>query len=266
VKLIYEMRRAFFHARILPRLLTRLENGMEVWRDFRAGRQPARLVLRGGPTIHLREQDEGFALFWEIYVDNCYLRPGFYRPAPGDTILDLGANIGVFSIQCQHAATGVRIHAVEPNPATFGQLRLNVSANRLDAAISTYNLAVSDAEGTLYLEEAGFAGHQALNAAGRGVPVPCVTLDQLFATAGIDRVDLLKIDTEGAEVAIVAGASRGLWYRVRRVVIEYHENVNPGCGRDLLRQLTDLGYTCESIPIPRYPNLGIIYATSPAVT
>jgi len=245
----------------LVQLLRHLTNGWEVWRQLKRGSPITRLTLRSGPTIHARPEDSAFGLFWEIFVDRCYLGRDFYHPKPGDTVVDLGANIGVFVLQCQHTTPGVRVHAVEPNPPTFAQLKHNLADNRLEHSVAVYPLAISGNHGSLYLKQGvPVSGHQQLLTSGDGDPIPCITIEGLFAHAGIEHCDLLKIDTEGAELAIVEGASRDIWPLIQRVVLEYHDNIHPGCGERLHHYLTRMGFASQIKPTPGFPHLGMIYA------
>jgi FkbM family methyltransferase len=254
------LRRSLFLTRVYFRLARRLENPGEVLRAFRDGRPVPRLAVRGGPTIEARPNDGAFGIFWEVFVERCYLQPGFYRPAAGDTVVDLGANIGVFTLQCA-ATPGVRIHAVEPAPGTFAQLRRNVTANCHDAAITVHRLAIAEKAGELFIDETDDSGHQQLVEDRAGAPVACLRVDEFFDQVGIDRCALLKVDTEGAEVGIVAGPPRDFWGRVDRLVIEYHDSLHPGAGDEVLRLLGERGYACRRHPIRGYPDLGLIYAT-----
>ncbi len=252
--------------RVLLGLVRHVHNWREVWRCRKRRQAVERIALRRGPTIFGRATDDAFGLFWEIVVERNYTHRWFYRPRRGDTVVDLGANIGVFALECQRLAAGVRVLAAEPNPQTFRQLRRNVDANGLDGTVHAWPVAVGRERRPLYLKPgADTSGHQELVPEGAGEPIPCETLDDFFARAGIDGCELLKIDTEGAELDIVAGASAALWQTIRRVVIEYHDNVHPGAGAQLERRLAALGYDCRRVPTPGYPHLGHLYAVRPAL-
>lgn len=251
------VRGKLFSLRILVQCTRHLTNGVDVWAAVRRRRPVTHLALRGGLVIHARPEDDGFGLFWEIIAERCYTGRVFYRPQPEHTVVDIGANIGVFVLECQRRAPGIRVHAVEPAPTTVAQLRANLEANRLAERVTVHELAVSDAEGTLHLTPgADLTGHQVLNKRGAGPEIPAVTLDGLFARAGIERCDLLKIDTEGAEMDIVHGASPEVWPRVGRVVIEYHY---PGYADAIASRLTDLGFRTRVAPTPGEPHLGLVY-------
>lgn len=254
------LRRTLFLARVYGRLAMHLKNPGEALRGFRDNRPIRRLVVRGGPTIEARAEDDAFGIFWEVFVQRCYLRPGFYRPAAGDTIVDLGANIGVFTLQCA-STRGVRIHAVEPAPGTAAQLRHNVRVNRRDDIVTVHPLAISGRAGVLYAAATDASGHQPLVGEPVGDPIPCLRLDEFFDRAGISRCALLKVDTEGAEVEIVAGPPREFWDRVDRLVLEHHDDLTPGAGALVLRLLGERSYRCQRVPVDGYPGLGLIYAT-----
>jgi FkbM family methyltransferase len=254
------LRRTLAPIKVGVQYLRHLDNGWEVWRAVRAGRPVTRLAVRRGPVIHARPQDPATFVFEEIFVGACYEPPGFPPIEPGQTVVDLGANIGVFTLRCQFLAPGVRVHAVEPDPSTFAQLQENVRRNGLEASVTTHHLAISDSSEPLFLEPTDINAHRSLSHTPHGDPIPAMALDAFFAHAGIDRCDLLKIDTEGAEIAIIEGASRDFWPRVDRLAIEYHHNDTRGTAERLRRYLEGLGYQCEGETNPAYSH-GLLFAS-----
>jgi FkbM family methyltransferase len=141
--------------------------------------------------------------------------------ARGGVVIDGGANVGGFSLT---AASVVgpegSVHAVEAAPATAALLRRNVLANP-HHAIHVHELALADVEGELELTafEAG-SGMSSLAALDGGsvVRVRATTLDAL--TASLPRVDLVKLDLEGAELRALQGARRLLAERRPALLIE----------------------------------------------
>ena len=124
---------------------------------------------------------------------------------PGMTFVDVGANIGYFTLLA--ASLGARVIAYEPTPAVFERLRQNVALNAFDN-VALVNAAVVDQPGLLALYESP-DDPEANNLFGDGnhsVKVPAVSLDDDLATRGVEKVDLLKIDAEGAEPLVLAGA------------------------------------------------------------
>lgn len=141
---------------------------------------------------------------------------------PGATAVDVGANVGAFAAPLARAvAPGGRVHAFEPLAATRRRLERTIELNRLGDVVVVNAAAVSDAPGSaeLHLYGAGYeswsslAGRTIAEAGGERAPserltVPTVTLDDYAAEAGIDRIALLKVDVEGGEERVLAGAAR----------------------------------------------------------
>lgn len=131
---------------------------------------------------------------------------------PGDAVIDVGANIGLYSLLAASRTGAGRVIALEPHPVAANRLRENVTLNglqnidvrceaagpesgvaRLTANLDTINHIVEDAVTT------------------DSISVPVVTLDDL-ANPG-DQVALVKVDAEGFEAAVLAGAHRLLGER-----------------------------------------------------
>jgi FkbM family methyltransferase len=125
--------------------------------------------------------------------------------------VDIGANVGIHTLHAARlvGATGV-VHAFEPDPKTFEILTQNVQANGLQASIQLHQQALLDRNGELPLyRAAGMSTWNSVFAGNDGRPsviVPCVTLDE--ALAGTSRIDVIKLDAEGAEPAILRGMNR----------------------------------------------------------
>jgi FkbM family methyltransferase len=194
---------------------------------------------------------------------------------PGDTVFDVGANIGLFSLAAyDHCERKLRIYAFEPVAAIFEVLRANIRRNtadghvqvlpfglshRAEAVALTYyprapvlSTAYPDKEADLrmvedivlnniiHLREAPVAVRclrwipkvlrvplvrYSLGWALRTKTVICQmrTLSQFVADRGIERIDLLKIDVEKAELDVLLGIEDEDWVKVRQVVVELHD-------------------------------------------
>jgi FkbM family methyltransferase len=129
----------------------------------------------------------------------------------GMSVVDVGANVGYYTLLLSRLVgeTGV-VHAFEPDPDLFHALVHNVTSNRL-ANTKVVSSAVGDEVGSATFVRArhrmgGFVGRtpEALSL-GEPVAVETVTLDYYFAALGSQRVDLIKMDIEGGELAALAG-------------------------------------------------------------
>jgi len=128
-------------------------------------------------------------------------------------LLDVGANIGTTAIAALVDHGFERVLAFEPAHENFRLLRANTALNELKDRMQTFEVAVSDEEGSAILDvsSANAASHWLVPGGSEGpgrTRVPTARLDRLLDTAGIvpDDVDLLWIDVEGHEGHVLAGA------------------------------------------------------------
>lgn len=133
------------------------------------------------------------------------------------TVLDVGANTGLYSLIAVTAHRSVRAIAFEPVPEIAALMRTNVRANRASRRISLHETAIGDhiGQAELHLPPAQLDGTIETSASlesdfketiDRVLTVQASTLDQAWAAAGRPTVSLVKIDVEGAEPRVLAGA------------------------------------------------------------
>jgi FkbM family methyltransferase len=163
--------------------------------------------------------------FQEIYQDKTYEQHPDFVTRAGWVVLDIGANVGVFAVQ--QARRRARVYAFEPNPKCLSRLRKTVAANRLTGQIQVLDFALgaSPSFGTLLAADdvtclgAVLPDEEPSADPQRDIRIEC--LDNVAATLAIEHIDLMKIDTEGAELAVLRGSVDTL-HRVDRIVLEYH--------------------------------------------
>lgn len=133
----------------------------------------------------------------------------------GTVAMDVGANIGATAlIMSAHVGSGV-VHAFEPGRSTFDLLRRNMAANSASNVVC-HPYALSDQPGEMGFAENSAYGH--LTPAGESSTTVAVhTVDQMVEALDLQRLDLLKIDTEGFEPQVLAGA-RAAIERFRPVI------------------------------------------------
>lgn len=162
------------------------------------------------------------------------------------TFLDIGANIGGYSLYlASRAGSGARIIAIEPQPEVFGQLSYNIRLNPF-GNVKAIEAAVADRNGelTLFLDpkNKGEASVKIVSAdEARQVKVPARTLLDVALAEGLDHIDAIKLDVEGAEDIIMKRffmeAPESLWPKA--IVVERGEE---RWGMDLLGLLKEKGY------------------------
>jgi FkbM family methyltransferase len=255
LKRIVHRLRAIRNRRVFRRDLV---NADEAWAAVHRGARGVPLRFRDGATLTGTAWDDVVGIYFEIFVERCYTPRWFYRPAAGDTVLDVGANVGAFTLFLTRAAPGIRVEAFEPHPVTFATLQTNLTNNAIGTGVTAHNTAVGRGGVVRFARAAGLdSGHQAATADGDGDEVPCVTLEAA-ASAVPGPIALVKVDTEGAEVEILESAPAGVWARVARVVVEYHTLAKRHA---VVRCLSGHGYATHVVPARGYEHhLGLVYA------
>jgi FkbM family methyltransferase len=149
---------------------------------------------------------------------------------PDSVVFDIGANIGVFALVMSRLAPRGRIYAFEPAPETFGYLVRNLEDNGA-GNVTADPRAVYDEGGHLSFEfNPAFPSASFVSGAGDlagGGGVEAVRLDDYVKEQGIDRVDLIMIDAEGAEPAVLRGAAGTIARHDPALLVE----INPTCLR-----------------------------------
>lgn len=170
----------------------------------------------------------------------------------GALALDVGANVGMYSLVLAAAHPRGRVWSFEPNPTTAAALRSNVARNALPN-VTVIEAALSDraGEATLFDAGTGDSGKFSLRGGGRGFVVPVVTLDAQLAAHDGD-VSVLKMDVEGFEPEALLGAAATLEAKLPHLVVEltprWYVDKQPALSRalDLLRrcgyQTFEIGY------------------------
>lgn len=124
-----------------------------------------------------------------------------FSPATPPVILDLGANVGAFVRWAVKRWPGCTIHAYEPQPSNFALLKRTVEIYGAGHEIHLNRLAVADKTGTFRLFKAGInCGEWSFM---RTSPDNVSVLVKAIAARDLPKADILKIDTEGAEVMIL---------------------------------------------------------------
>jgi len=134
-----------------------------------------------------------------------------YEPRRGDVVVDAGAGVGSeLRVLAGLVGPTGRVVAVEAHPNTFARLEELRSVNHL-ANVTTVHAALMDSVGVVEITTRERSEtNTVVEREASSVRVPAVTLDELLERLGVDRVDFLKMNIEGAEVNALKGFSRGL--------------------------------------------------------
>jgi len=188
-------------------------------------------------------------MYNEIFEGREYLRSGI-KLGDHDTILDVGANIGVFTMYLLTNLESPNVHAFEPVPDTFEALRRNIERYPR-ANVHIYNTGLgasadSSMAMTFFPNMTGNStAYPEMQAAQREIlsqaftseellliytceeiTVPSTTLSCFIRKNALDRIDLLKIDAEGCEVDILNGIEADHWPLILQLAMEVHNETN----------------------------------------
>lgn len=167
---------------------------------------------------------------------------------PTDTIIDIGGHIGSFSIWAAKQAHQGKVFTFEPNPENFLMLKENKEINQI-LNLEIFNLAVSDSIGeiTLFNSVHQNMGHSIYEKhLLHQTIVKTISLDEILKANQIEKVDLLKIDAEGAEYPILLNTSPAVLQKIDKIILEYHDYLSHGYTyQDIKKYLEANGFTVQ---------------------
>lgn len=231
--LVRELRRALTPAAGASTRMVRIARGLKMEVDVRSS-VGSEIYYRGSCEINV-------ARFIERTLTS------------GQVLLDCGANIGEMSLRASRiVGPEGRIYAVEPSPGTAAMLRKNAALNQVrNIEVLEVALSSHDANSTFFMGAGSHSQTSSLwqprDYAGEQTEVRSMTLMTLLAENRISQIDLIKLDIEGAELAVLQSAGPGL-KRLDRfpvLVFEYNKRVADRVGwklNDVLDVLVPLGY------------------------
>jgi FkbM family methyltransferase len=192
----------------------------------------------------------GFHLFIDGIYEPTEIRWILSRLVPGSVYVDVGANIGGLVVPvARHVGPAGRVVAIEASPRIAKYLADNVSVNRLANVTVCAVAADSESRGSVPFYEASSAqfGMGALTPfyGGTAIAVRSERLEDLLESLGIDHVDVLKVDVEGFEGHVLAGAEKLLHGpHPPDILFEYYDWAERAAGTpgDAQRLLVDAGY------------------------
>lgn len=169
---------------------------------------------------------------------------------PDSTVIDVGANVGMYSIFFARIAERSRIFSFEPNEATRTVLQDNIILNGIDDRVEVLSYALSDSDSDAFLvcpEGRDAFAFLTDNDEEDSIPVKMMKLDTFVSNRNIDRVNLIKVDIEGAELLFLKGAECTLRDQRPVIVFELAHRWTSRFGyipSDVIRWLGDRDYVC----------------------
>jgi len=180
------------------------------------------LELRNGLRYRIRPGTTDLSVVNEAAILNPYLSRGCLQITEDAIIVDVGANIGDFAVQVAHLCPRGQVYAIEPISENVQMIMHNNRLNGL-SNIRAVQLALGADEGELEIHLAGSASSAYFREqASTTENVRVTTLPRLMRELGIDHIDLLKLDCEGAEWDILRTCDEIL-HSIKQICIEFHQ-------------------------------------------
>lgn len=213
-------------------------------------RLPGNIYMKVHPGEHIQQQ-----LFWYGYYEKTVGIILKKLLKPDSIFIDVGANIGYFSLLAALQSPKGSIIALEPVSYLFNSLRENISLNKF-SNIEAINIAAGDKEENrlIYLSGADNTGMSSFqkpaNYSEKNETVKVVTLDSLPDNLKLSRVDIIKIDVEGNELAVLKGMKEIASRFQPHILIELNPQTLSYFNHstdDVLSYATELSYTAFKI-------------------
>lgn len=186
-----------------------------------------------------------FMIIHSIWHRYPYSINRFYKLQKGDIVLDIGAHIGIYAVYAE--SQGAKVYAYEPEPENFAVLQKNIKLNNCSNIIAFCEAAGGKPGKRLLYSfptdstaASFFENSDPIHKPIKSAAVEAKTLAQMLEQNGLDRVDLLKVDCEGAEYEFLFETPPSVFQKIRNLSIEYHRGAKP-----ILDFLQNLGFECR---------------------
>lgn len=215
--------------------------------------------VHGGTLDIANQYGWDYAIYHEIYNLLDYSRYGV-QIQPGDTVVDLGGNIGIFTRYAYQMGAS-KIVTFEPDRRYFEILKLNAPSNA-----TLFNAAIGNTLDTLTLTESDHLGGSNLwhpnDPEVNQYSVNVYTLNYILDNRLIEKIDFLKIDIEGSEIIALEGIRDEHLSKIRNIVVEYHHEhlkFDENLRANFVARLTQLGFNSHLLFCGHNNALQLIY-------
>ena len=208
--------------------------------------------------IKIRKKSTDLMALIHVWLIEEYKKPGFEINS-NDTVVDVGAHIGLFTLYASQFCTSGKIFSFEPIKENYELLIENIKLNHLDQ-VKPFNTAVSssDTPVKLFINE-DKSGHSMFSQSSHSVMTASISLQKFFDENRIDTCNFLKLDCEGAEYEIIKNFPLEYFKKIDKIIIEYHmADSHPELLSELKEILTNGKFNIETKTL--FPDIGFLYA------
>ena len=207
-------------------------------------KKPIHFQLRNGGSFNVVDFMTLY-IYKEIFVDGCYDRVELPQYP---TIIDVGANTGLFSLRMKQLYPHSTIYCFEPLPSNIEELRRNINGSHLsNVTIIPQGMGGTTRKEKLFIHDHNIGGHSIIASkvpdSKRYEHISILSIKEAFRDLGIVKCNLLKLDCEGAEYEIIKNIDHELSAQIDEIIFEPERSLY---GIDeLIQHLSTLGFTVE---------------------
>ena len=201
----------------------------------------------------------------ETFLDAFYTKYGM-PIQDGWTVIDIGAGIGDFSIYAAYGNPNSTIYAYEPFIDSYELLNENLRLNNIEN-VNPFQIAIWSTDGELLLDDSNGEPLQITSRKtdvdgeqGQKKMVQAMSLLSIFEEREVEKVDLIKLDCEGAEYDVLMKAPSAVFDKIDRIIMEYHDLDSDHNYQRLLPFLEDQGYHVQRFKNAVHDHIGYLYA------
>jgi FkbM family methyltransferase len=196
-----------------------------------------------GKKVHIRKGSTDFKVFKQVMAFGQYNYNGQNGGSPVETIIDLGANVGISAVYFKTKYPNAQVIAVEPEKKNYEQMVKNLSGF---SNVYPLNNAIwyENKEQEIYDGGRGAYAFRIVEANGEKVgTTTCITINDIVKKYNLKTIDILKVDIEGAEKELFIYNYKNWLPMVRCIMIELHDGDHPGCTSAFFRAIADREFT-----------------------
>ena len=179
-----------------------------------------------------------------------FIRENYGKIENPSVIVDIGANIGVFSIYAAAEAKNAIIYAFEPVQSNYDLLLQNIKNNALSDRIKTFKLGIASKAGTRKIRLSSCTMHSMVDDGTNQKTdnIDCITLADIIKKNRLSKIDLLKMNCEGAEYEILYSTGIDCFEKISDIRLEYHNiDTDQKNANHLESFLASMGYCTTKI-------------------
>ena len=247
LKILFKSRKIFKNWYIYPKIYFKLTK-----------KEYAIFETKFGQKIKIRVNSTDLMALTHVWLIEEYAKKNFDIKS-SDTVIDVGAHIGLFTLYASQSCKIGNIYSYEPVKENFEILKENMNINNLKN-VKIFNLAVSNSNSTITLfMNNDESGHSMFSESSENIIVKSTSLMKIFDDNKIKECNFLKLDCEGAEYEIIEKLPSTYFEMIEKIIIEYHMvDSHPELLEKLQNKLSANNFKFETKML--FSDIGFLYA------